>query len=214
MLKNLFVKLKTSAGNAPESMRTDERKRSVKGSSTAELAAKLLIAPTALMQLSPAEALIVVSYMTPRKIAQGTTFIREGDKADTGYMVLLLEGEVTVENITVSRREPVTVTVLGPGSLIGEMGLVDGQARLASCTATSAVRCANLSRAALEKLSADDPATAAKLMLAVSSRIADRLRDTTEKLKLYSQLVLAMQQEIDHLMPTPRELIGRSKPPR
>ena len=104
--------------------------------------------------------------------------------------------------------------MLGPGSLIGEMGLVDGHARLASCTATSAVRCANLSRAALEKLSADDPATAAKLMLAVSSRIADRLRDTTEKLKLYSQLVLAMQQEIDHMMPTPRELIGRSKPPR
>ena len=214
MLKNLFVKLKTSAGNAPESMRTDERKRSVKGSSTAELAARLLIAPTALMQLSPKEALIVVSYMSPQKIARGTTFIKEGDKTDTGYMVLLLEGEVTVENITVSRREPVTVTVLGPGSLIGEMGLVDGQARLASCTATTAVRCANLSRAALEKLSADDPATAAKLMLAVSSRIADRLRDTTEKLKLYSQLVLAMQQEIDHLMPTPRELIGRSKPPR
>ena len=214
MLKNLFVKLKTSAGNAPESMRTDERKRSVKGSSTAELAAKLLIAPTALMQLSPAEALIVVSYMSPQKIARGTTFIKEGNKTDTGYMVLLLEGEVTVENITVSRREPVTVTVLGPGSLIGEMGLVDGQARLASCTATTAVRCANLSRAALEKLSADDPATAAKLMLAVSSRIADRLRDTTEKLKLYSQLVLAMQQEIDHLMPTPVALIGRSKPLR
>ena len=214
MLKNLFVKLKTSAGNAPESMRPDERKRSVKGSSTAALAAKLLIAPTALMQLSPEEALIVVSYMSPRKIARGTTFIKEGDKTDTGYMVLLLEGEVTVENITVSRREPVTVTVLGPGSLIGEMGLVDGQARLASCTATTAVRCANLSRAALEKLSADDPATAAKLILAVSSRIADRLRDTTEKLKLYSQLVLAMQQEIDHMMPTPRELIGRSKPPR
>ena len=206
MLKNLFVKLKTSAGNAPESMRPDERKRSVKGSSTAALAAKLLIAPTALMQLSPEEALIVVSYMSPRKIARGTTFIKEGDKTDTGYMVLLLEGEVTVENITVSRREPVTVTVLGPGSLIGEMGLVDGQARLASCTATTAVRCANLSRAALEKLSADDPATAAKLILAVSSRIADRLRDTTEKLKLYSQLVLAMQQEIDHLMPTPRNL--------
>ena len=206
MLKNLFANLKTSAGNAPESMRPDERKRSVKGSSTAELAARLLIAPTALMQLSPKEALIVVSYMSPQKIARGTTFIKEGNKTDTGYMVLLLEGEVTVENITVSRREPVTVTVLGPGSLIGEMGLVDGQARLASCTATSAVRCANLSRAALEKLSADDPATAAKLMLAVSSRIADRLRDTTEKLKLYSQLVLAMQQEIDHLMPTPRHL--------
>ena len=117
-------------------------------------------------------------------------------------MVLLLEGEVTVENIIVSRRTPVTVTVLGPGSLIGEMGLVDGQARLASCTASTDVNCAILSRAALGKLSEDSPHTAAKLMFAVSLRVAERLRETTEKLKLYSQLTQAMQQEIDHLMPT------------
>ena len=214
MLKNLVGKFKRTAAAAPETMSPDERDRSVKGSNTAGLAARLLIAPTALMQLTPKEAMIVVSYMSPLQIPRGTRFIKEGNKTDTAYMVLLLEGEVTVENITVSRSEPVTVTVLGPGSLIGEMGLVDGEARLASCTATTAVRCANLTRAALEKLTANDPATAAKLILAIALRIAERLRDTTGKLKLYSQLVLAMQQEIDHMMPTPRELIGRSKSPR
>lgn len=214
MLKNLVNKMKRATAPAPEMMTPDERHRAVEGSNAAERAATLLIAPTALMQLTLEEATIVVSYMSPRKIPRGTTFIREGDKTDTAYMLLLLEGEVTVESITVSREEPVTVTVLGPGSLIGEMGLVDGEARLASCTATTNVRCANLTRAALEKLTADDPATAAKLILAVALRIATRLRDTAEKLKLYSQLVLAMQQEIDHMMPTPRELIGRSKPPR
>jgi CRP/FNR family transcriptional regulator, cyclic AMP receptor protein len=92
--------------------------------------------------------------------------------------------------------------VLGPGSLIGEMGLVDGQARLASCTATTDSRCAVLTRAALEKLGEEDPQTATKLMFAVSLRIAERLRETSEKLKMYTQLVQAMQQEIDHLMPT------------
>jgi CRP/FNR family transcriptional regulator, cyclic AMP receptor protein len=39
-------------------------------------------------------------------------------------------------------------------------------------------------------------------MMAVSLRIAQRLRDTADKLKLYSQLTQAMQQEIDKLMPT------------
>jgi CRP/FNR family transcriptional regulator, cyclic AMP receptor protein len=214
MLKNFVDKIKRATAPSPEMMTADERHRAVEGSDAAELAATLLIAPTALMQLTLEEAMIVVSYMSPRKIARGTKFIKEGDKTDTAYMVLLLEGEVTVESITVSRSEPVTVTVLGPGSLIGEMGLVDGEARLASCTATTTVRCANLTRAALEKLTADDPDTAAKLILAVALRIAVRLRDTAEKLKLYSQLVLAMQQEIDHMMPTPPELIGRSKPPR
>ena len=202
MFKNLFGNPAKRLVKAPELMRPEERMRAIRGSSIAELGARLLIAPTALMQLTLEEALIVVSYMIPRKIAEGTTFISEGDTSDTGYMVLLLEGEVTVENIGVSRRTPVTVTVLGPGSLIGEMGLVDGQARLASCTASTDVRCAILSRDALEKLSEDNPHTAAKLMFAVSLRVAERLRETTEKLKMYSQLVQAMQQEIDHLMPT------------
>ena len=203
MFDKLFGTNKNTPVSAPEHMRPKDRMRAVEGSSTAELAAELLIAPTALMQLTSEEALTVVSYMIPRKIPVGTTFIMEGDKSDTGYMVLLLEGEVTVEtNIVVSRRSPVTVKVLGPGSLIGEMGLVDGQARLASCTASTDVRCAILSREALEKMGSDDPKTAAKLMFAVSLRVAERLRDTTEKLKMYSQLVQAMQQEIDHLMPT------------
>ena len=176
--------------------------RAIEGSSTAELAATLLIAPTALMQLTREEAFIVVSYMTPRKFLMGTTFIKEGDETDTGYMMLLLDGEVTVENIVVSRRTPATVTVLGPGSLIGEMGLVDGQARLASCTASTDSCCAVLTRVALEKLAQDDPQTATRLMSAIALRIAERLRETSDKLKMYTQLVQAMQQEIDHLMPT------------
>ena len=202
MFENLFRGKKRISTESPNQLDQKERMRAIVGSSTAELAAKLLIAPTALMQLTHEEAFTVVSYMTPRKIAEGTTFIKEGDASDTGYMMLLLEGEVTVENIVVSRRTPVTVTVLGPGSLIGEMGLVDGQARLASCTASADMVCAVLTRTALQKLSEDNPQTASKLMSAIASRIADRLRETSEKLKMYTQLVQAMQQEIDHLMPT------------
>ncbi len=202
MFEKLFGSRGKTHSSFPERLRPAERMRVIEGSNTAALAAKLLIAPTALMQLSEEEALTIVSYMVPREIAMGKTFIKEGDKSDTGYMMLLLDGEVTVENIVVSRRTPVTVTVLEPGSLIGEMGLVDGQPRLASCTASTRVSCAILSREALDKLSDEDPRTAAKLMFAVSLRIAERLRDNAEKLKKYSQLVQAMQQEIDHLMPT------------
>ena len=202
MFENLFRGKRGISTDSPEHLGRKERMRAISGSSAAELAAKLLIAPTALMQLTREEAFTVVSYMTPRKILEGTTFIKEGDDSDTGYMMLLLEGEVTVENIVVSRHSPVTVTVLGPGSLMGEMGLVDGQARLASCTATTDARCTVLTRAALEQLGKEDPETATKLMFAVSLRIAERLRETSEKLKMYTQLVQAMQQELDHLMPT------------
>eukprot|EP01031_Cornospumella_fuschlensis_P021631 gene21631-26503_t len=71
MFDKLFGKSRPAPIDAPERMRPKERMRAVEGSSTAELAARLLIAPTALMQLSPEEALTVVSYMIPRKIPMG-----------------------------------------------------------------------------------------------------------------------------------------------
>jgi CRP/FNR family transcriptional regulator, cyclic AMP receptor protein len=180
----------------------EERLRSLEGSGSAGLAAELLTTPTALMQLSPEEARMVVSYMAPKMFDEGTVIIKQGDKNNTDYMLLVLAGEVTVETIVVSRRTPVTMTVLGAGSLLGEMGIVDGEPRSATCTATTNVRCAILTRSALEKLLTEQPNIGAKFMMAISLRIAERMRDTAEKLKLYVQLTQAMQQEIDRLMPT------------
>ncbi len=102
------------------------------------------------------------------------------------YLLLLAAtagGDVTVENIVVSCHARLTVTVtVAADSLIGEHRRI-------------------LSRDALGRLSLESPSTAAKLMFAVSLRIAERLRETADKLKMHSQLVQAMQQEIDHFMP-------------
>ena len=188
-------------GEAGDTLTREERLRTIAGSSAAGLAAQMLAAPNALMQLSPDEARAIVAYMKPHRIPEGTTFIREGDAEDTDFMLLVLDGEVTIESIVVSRTSPITVTVLGPGSLIGEMGLLDGEPRSASCTAMSDLRCALLTREALNDLLDDDPRTAAKLMMAISQRIAQRMRDNQAKLKMYAQLTQAMNEEITDLMP-------------
>jgi len=165
--------------------------------SSREYAARLLIAPAALMHLSLVEAKIVVSYMHPEMVPAGETFITEGDAVNNGFMVLLIDGEVLVENITVSRTQPVTVTVLGSGSLIGEMGLLDTGPRSASCTASTDIQCAVLTREALEALIHEQPALGAKFLLAVSARIAERYRETQKKLVLFARLAATMQQELD-----------------
>ena len=161
-------------------------------------AAELLTAPNALVRLALDEAKTVVSYMTPRFIAADTTFIREGDAGDDGFMALVLEGEVVVETITVSRTEPLTITVLGAGSIVGEVGLIDKEPRSASCTASTDVLCAILTRDALERLLQESPAISAKLLLAISAKLAERLRDNARKLRLYAKLAKAMQQELAH----------------
>ena len=186
---------------SPDSPVSPQRLRTIEGSAAAGRAAEMLSAPSALLQLNPREARAVVAYMQPRKIPQGTTFIKEGDTEHTDFMLLLLDGEVTIETIVVSRTEPITVTVLGPGSLIGEMGLLDGEPRSASCTAITNLRCAILTRDALNKLLNDQPRIAAKLMMAISLRIAERMRESQDKLKMYAQLTQAMQEEIHELMP-------------
>ena len=192
---------KKPPSDAGDSRVPRRRLRSIAGSSAADRAAEMLSAPSALMQLSHPEARIIVAYMRPHKIPEGVTFIREGNTDDTDFMLLLLDGEVTIESIVVSRTAPITVTVLGPGSLIGEMGLLDGAPRSASCTAMSDLRCAILTRDAMNHLLNDDPRTAAKLMMAISLRIAQRMRENQDKLKLYAQLTQAMNEEINDLMP-------------
>ena len=169
-----------------------------------EMAAELLTAPNALIHLSLDEARVVVGYMTPRFIPADTTFIIEGDAADEGFMALLLEGEVVVESITVSRTEPLTIRVLGPGSLIGEVGLVDEEPRSASCTTSADSLCAILTREAFKALINEEPRIGSKLLLAIAARLAERLRDNARKLRLYAKLAKAMQLEID------RALVPRS----
>lgn len=129
-----------------------ERRAAVEASGAAQQAARLLRAPTALMQLTEREALTVVGFMRPRLYSSGTEIIRQGETADTGFMVLVLDGEITVENLIVSRVN----------------------------------------------------ATAAKLMAAVAQRLAERLREISQKLQVTNTLVATLQEEVDRLMPTPQ----------
>jgi CRP/FNR family cyclic AMP-dependent transcriptional regulator len=187
-------------------MSTDDQNQETQRTRAFETAAELLTAPNALMHLTLEEARVVVGYMSPRFIPADTTFIREGDAVDEGFMALLLEGEIVVESITVSSTEPLTIRVLGPGSLVGEVGLVDKEPRSASCTTSADSLCAILSRDALQALINDEPRIGSKLLLAISARLAERLRDNARKLRLYAKLAKAMQLEIDRLLvPAPRK---------
>jgi CRP/FNR family transcriptional regulator, cyclic AMP receptor protein len=162
-------------------------------------AARLLTMPSALTELSLADARLVIGYTRVCRFAAGTTVILQGDSEQTDLMFLVLAGDVTVETITVQRANATVMTVLGPGNLIGEMGLLDGAPRAASCVADTEVTAAVLTRDDLSLLIRDHPAVAAKLLVAISQRMAARLRESTQKLRAYTQLTRVMQQEIESL---------------
>lgn len=160
-------------------------------------AAALLITEGALVELSAADAREVVSYMRPERIKAGEVVIREGESMRNDFMALVLDGEVTVENSVAAAHDSMVVSILGPGSLIGDMGIIDGGPRSATCTASTDLALAVLTREALTRLMDTHPSVAARLLLAMSKRIADHLRETNRKLMTFAQVSKALQQELD-----------------
>src|SRR5574337_1202851 len=170
-----------------------------------EHAASLLVTQGALVALNPADALVVVGYMRPHRISAGTVLMRQGEHGGDEAMGLILSGEVTVESV--SATEDVVVSVLGPGSLIGELGLIDQAARSATCTAASDLALAVLKREAFEQLMAAQPDVATRLMLAISQRVAGHLRETNRKLLTLARVTKALKQELDAAHAVNRRLL-------
>lgn len=163
----------------------------------ADLATRLLRTDGAITGLDPDEAACVVGYMGLVLYPSGATVFRAGDASQTSYMLLILDGEVSIESVDPAGHSSVTISVLGPGSVIGEMGLIDGSPRSATCTAASAMQTAGLTRKALERLIEEHPKVGAKLMVGMCKRLADRLRGLNEQLQLYAQFNASLQQQLD-----------------
>lgn len=160
-------------------------------------AAALLVTEGALVELSAADARQVVSYMRPQLAKAGDVVIREGETTHSDFMALVLDGEVTVENSVAAAHDSMVVSVLGPGSLIGDMGIIDGAPRSATCIAATDLALAVLTREAMTRLMNEQPAVAARLLMAIAKRIADHLRETNRKLMTFAQVSKALQQELD-----------------
>ncbi|MGH8819790.1 MAG: cyclic nucleotide-binding domain-containing protein [Rhodoferax sp.] len=178
------------------------------GGDARENAARLLVTPSGLVELSPADAREVVGFMRPKRVSSGSVLIREGEATDVDAMMLILEGEVTVEYEVASPHETMVVSILGPGGLIGEMGLLDGSPRSATCTAMTDLAVAVLTRDALRQLIEECPDVAARLLLSISTRLSDRLRESNRKLRTFAQLSRALQQELDATHAVNLRLLG------
>ena len=165
----------------------------------AELAASLLRGQDALAELSLRDARCVTTYARLLRCPQGQVLTREGERGGNSFMLLVLDGEVTVETMVAHRSEGVVLSVLGPGHLLGETALLDGGPRTATCVATTPVIGAGLSRNALRRLMAAEPEVGARLLASVGHRMAQRLRDAARQQRVYHQLVEALQAEVNEL---------------
>lgn len=165
--------------------------------SLVEKIALLLLTPDALVTLSIEDAKTVAGYMTVSQL-EPQTVVFQANQADAAsdYMLLVLEGEILIETLS-SGDSAVVVNVLGRGHLVGEMSLLDGTPRSATCTAQTDVEVARLTRNHLEKIIEEHPVIAARLLMAIAKRLADRVRLGNHKLLMLSQVNEAMRGEMN-----------------
>lgn len=149
--------------------------------------------------MSEEEARCVVAEMRPVHFPTGTVLFNVGDATNTGYMLLVLDGNVAVDTGVTGDKPKVDISVQGPGALLGELALIDGAPRSANCTAMSAVTAAGLTSAGLQRLVSQHPQVAAKLAIYIAQSAAERLRALNEQLQMYDQLTTSMQCDIDQL---------------
>lgn len=164
-------------------------------------AAEMLRMPRAMLSLDADEARCVVQQMLLVHYPPRATVLREGEQKRANYLLLLLDGDVAVDTLGPPGAAPVEIGVIGPGSIIGEMALLDGEPRSARCVAVSAVQAAGLSRDGLQRLVDEHPQVAAKLLIGLATRISDRLRALAEQLRLYAELAGRQQAELEQLRP-------------
>lgn len=118
-------------------------------------------------------------YMRCYRAPLGTEIIHEGDSGD--FMLLVLSGNVEIVKKDVRGLAQIMATA-GPGKTLGEMSLIDGEPRFASCVALDVVEVAVLDRESLSRIIAEEPRIGVKLMMELLMLLNQRLRSVSAQL--------------------------------
>ena len=123
--------------------------------------------------LSPAELRAAAHYFSISKIEEGEAIFEEGDLGT--FMCIVESGNISVlkEN---HDGDQVVVAKLGHGRAFGEMAVLDGERRSATCEAAEDSILLTLSQEALDKMLEEHPRVGAHIIRAIAISLSRRLR--------------------------------------
>ncbi len=132
-----------------------------------------------LENFSPAEVRLLAHFMDVYQAPAGTEIIREGEGGD--FMLMLIEGKVEV-----LKRDrwnvPQMIAMVDAGTTLGEMSMIDGESRFATCIAAEPTVLAVLDRENLARIIVEQPMLGAKILMELVLMLSQRLRSTSARL--------------------------------
>lgn len=130
--------------------------------------------------LEPRELQVLAAVMRERALAPGWILFDAGARAASCYFVL--DGQIIVEAQVLGRGRQ-RLAVLERGDVFGEVAVLDGGRRSASCAAGDAgAVVAELGKPDFDQIFNAGNAFAYKLMDLIARRLVDRLRGATARL--------------------------------
>jgi SulP family sulfate permease len=141
--------------------------------------AELPLAACSLVRgLTPRELRVVAAALQRRELQAGEVVFHQGDEAEALYVVT--RGSVSavarVSRASGPHQRTQRFASLGPGTMFGEMALVDQAGRSADAVADGPACLQVLSRESLDRLLAEHPEVAAKLYRNIAAHLGERLR--------------------------------------
>lgn len=132
------------------------------------------------LDLLPYEVVHLVRYFEPVDAKAGETFIKQGDKADSLY--LITKGKVDIE-LEIGEENRQRLKTMMPGTIIGEMGVYTGGIRTASATAVVDTQLMRLTAKSLQEMEAHNQLMAVRLHRFVVMLLTQRLSDSNKVLE-------------------------------
>jgi len=129
--------------------------------------------------LSLAEAGLLAPYLDVYRCEPGTQVMGEGDASE--FLLIVVEGRLANSGHE-ARRGPSSVDALGPGAVLGESALIDGEPVGVTCVAAEPSLLAVMHRESLARLIVGQPTLGAKLLMGLLAVFAARLRATRARL--------------------------------
>lgn len=128
---------------------------------------------------SPAEVQLLAHFMDVYRAPAAAEIIREGDGGD--FMLMVLEGRIEVHKRD-RWNTPQLLAVVEAGRTLGEMSMIDGEPRFATCIAAETTLIGVLDRESLARIIVEQPLLGAKILMELVLMLSQRLRATSQRL--------------------------------
>ncbi len=147
-------------------------------------------------QFSLAEIRLMGHFMQVYRAQAGQEILREGEPGD--FMMIIVEGRTEVFKQD-QWNAPRLIAVIDEGKSLGEMSMIDGEPRFATCVAVEPTLIAVLTADHLARIILEQPILGAKILMQLALMLSQRLRQTSARLVEF----VDKQRELTEQVPGP-----------